>query len=282
MPIVHVNADDPEAALSAVRLALAYRDGVRPRLRDRPRRVPPVRPQRAGRRVVHAAADGRAHPEAADRSGGLRLAARRGGRDHGRGGRGIRRRRDLDAPRARTSSSGRRSAIRPRHPPPVARPAPTATTGDAVVTAVAADRLRSLNEQLLSVPAGFTINAKLAKQLERRHETIDGRRHRLGSGRRLSPTPPCSRTAFPCASRVRTPSAAPSPTGTSCSTTRTPERRTRRSSTCRGPAPPSRSTTRRSPSTRRSASSTATRWQHRTRSCSGRRSSATSSTAPRS
>ena len=37
---------------------------------------------------------------------------------------------------------------------------------------MAADRLRALNEQLLAVPAGFTINAKLAKQLERRHETI--------------------------------------------------------------------------------------------------------------
>ena len=35
-----------------------------------------------------------------------------------------------------------------------------------------ADRLRDLNEQLLAVPAGFTINVKLAKQLERRHATI--------------------------------------------------------------------------------------------------------------
>ncbi len=48
-----------------------------------------------------------------------------------------------------------------------------ATTGDAVVTAVAADRLRALNEQLLAAPDGFTINAKLSKQLDRRYERIE-------------------------------------------------------------------------------------------------------------
>jgi 2-oxoglutarate dehydrogenase E1 component len=67
-----------------------------------------------------------------------------------------------------------RSAIGKTAPPPVApETSLVATTGDAVVTAVAADRLRALNEQLLSVPDGFRINAKLAKQLERRHEMIE-------------------------------------------------------------------------------------------------------------
>src|SRR6188508_1375520 len=42
-----------------------------------------------------------------------------------------------------------------------------------VVTAVAADRLRGLNEELLSVPEGFTVNPKLAKQLDRRREALD-------------------------------------------------------------------------------------------------------------
>ena len=41
-----------------------------------------------------------------------------------------------------------------------------------MVTAAEADRLRTLNEQLLAVPDGFKVNAKLAKQLERRRETI--------------------------------------------------------------------------------------------------------------
>ena len=57
----------------------------------------------------------------------------------------------------------------------------------------------------------------------------------------------------------------------------TPARRTPRSSTSRAPTRRSRSTTRRSRSTRRSGSSTATRSPRPTRSCSGRRSSATSS-----
>ena len=47
-----------------------------------------------------------------------------------------------------------------------------AVTGDEVVTAVAADRLRALNEQLLRVPDGFTPHAKLMRQLERRRETL--------------------------------------------------------------------------------------------------------------
>jgi 2-oxoglutarate dehydrogenase E1 component len=48
-----------------------------------------------------------------------------------------------------------------------------ASTGEEVVTAVAAERLRALNAELLEVPDGFTIHPKLARQLERRLETID-------------------------------------------------------------------------------------------------------------
>jgi 2-oxoglutarate dehydrogenase E1 component len=60
------------------------------------------------------------------------------------------------------------------------------TTGDAVVTAVGADRLRALNEQLLTVPDEFTINAKLAKQLERRYETISDGGIDWGQGEALA------------------------------------------------------------------------------------------------
>jgi 2-oxoglutarate dehydrogenase E1 component len=42
-----------------------------------------------------------------------------------------------------------------------------------VVTAVEEERVRALNEELLRVPEGFTVNPKLAKQLERRHATLD-------------------------------------------------------------------------------------------------------------
>jgi 2-oxoglutarate dehydrogenase E1 component len=41
-----------------------------------------------------------------------------------------------------------------------------------VQTAVSADRLLVLNEELLTVPEGFTIHPKLAKQLERRREAL--------------------------------------------------------------------------------------------------------------
>jgi 2-oxoglutarate dehydrogenase E1 component len=47
------------------------------------------------------------------------------------------------------------------------------STGGEVVTAVEADRLRELNEELLRVPAGFAVHPKLAKQLERRVEALD-------------------------------------------------------------------------------------------------------------
>ncbi|HZO35442.1 MAG TPA: multifunctional oxoglutarate decarboxylase/oxoglutarate dehydrogenase thiamine pyrophosphate-binding subunit/dihydrolipoyllysine-residue succinyltransferase subunit, partial [Solirubrobacteraceae bacterium] len=41
-----------------------------------------------------------------------------------------------------------------------------------VVTAVPADRLRELNEELLRVPEGFTVHPKLVKQLERRRDAL--------------------------------------------------------------------------------------------------------------
>ena len=169
VPIVHVNADDPEAALSAVRLALAYRTefghdfvidlvGYRrfghneqddasytqPLMVERIQNQPTVRAVYAARLVE----DGVLTAE------GGRGTRRRGDRHAARGARAAP---DGDRPGA---ASGR--ALEPLR----------STTGDAVVTAVDADRLRALNEQLLAVPAGFTINAKLAKQLERRHETI--------------------------------------------------------------------------------------------------------------
>ncbi len=43
-----------------------------------------------------------------------------------------------------------------------------------IVTAVAADRLRTLNEELLHVPESFDVHPKLKGQLERRLQTIDG------------------------------------------------------------------------------------------------------------
>ena len=47
-----------------------------------------------------------------------------------------------------------------------------ADTGGAVVTAVPAERLEALNEQLLALPEDFEANAKLLKQLEQRREAL--------------------------------------------------------------------------------------------------------------
>ena len=169
VPIVHVNADDPEAALSAVRLALAYRTefghdfvidlvGYRrfghneqddasytqPLMVERIQKQPTVRAVYAARLVE----DGVITAKAAEA-----LVA------------------DVTST-LRAAHEQLRTAIGHAPPPAAAETTPVATTGDAVVTAVDADRLRTLNEQLLAVPTGFTINAKLAKQLERRHATI--------------------------------------------------------------------------------------------------------------
>ncbi len=43
-----------------------------------------------------------------------------------------------------------------------------------VTTAVAAERLRKLGEEMLRVPDGFTVHPKLVKQLERRREALNG------------------------------------------------------------------------------------------------------------
>jgi len=63
-----------------------------------------------------------------------------------------------------------RESFAPHEPP--AEPKTGWDTGEAVVTAVPEGRIRELNEQLLRVPDGFTVNPKLARQLERRREAL--------------------------------------------------------------------------------------------------------------
>ena len=169
VPIVHVNADDPEAALSAVRLALAYRaefghdfvidlvgyrrfghqeqdeaSYTQPLQAEQIQSQPTVREQYAAR-LVEA---GVLSAEEADAIVSEVTAELRAAHD-----------------RLRASIA--------EPPAPPADPPRSSGTGDAVETAVAAERLRALNEQLLQLPDGFTVNAKLAQQLERRRETIE-------------------------------------------------------------------------------------------------------------
>jgi 2-oxoglutarate dehydrogenase E1 component len=167
VPIVHVNADDPEAALSAIRLALAYREefghdlvvdlvGYRrfghneqdeaaytqPLMAERIERQPPVRESYARRLVADGILD--------DEEAGRLLE------------------RTLEDLRAVHDQLRSTFAEPERHIEPRTR----TDTGEAVVTAVPADRLLELNEQLLRAPEGFTVNEKLARQLERRRAAV--------------------------------------------------------------------------------------------------------------
>jgi 2-oxoglutarate dehydrogenase E1 component len=168
IPIVHVNADDPEAAVSAIRLALAYRDefghdlvvdlvGYRrfghneqdeaaytqPLMAARIDRQPPVRETYAAQLV----AEGVITEDEAAKLLEHTLETLREAHDQ------------------------LRASFTESVPPPP-EPRPRLDTGEAVLTAVTHDRLLELNEQLLAVPDGFEVNPKLAKQLERRREAL--------------------------------------------------------------------------------------------------------------
>ncbi len=170
-PIIHVNSDDPEACLAAVRLAMLYRErfggdvvidlvGYRRyghNEGDEPSYTQPTMYARIAEHptvgeiyravLVDAGAVTREQAEEqvreANREMTARQAALRKGSETGGG--------ELD----------RGSEQLP--PEEVDEPA----------TAVPADMLRTLNTGLHRIPDGFTINPKLAKQLERRLAALD-------------------------------------------------------------------------------------------------------------
>ncbi len=167
IPIIHVNADDAEACLAAVRLAMAYRSefqrdvlidhvGYRrwghnegdepaytqPLMYERIKSHPSVRELYAQALVgegVITAEDAAARYDAAYQK------------------------------LVEIQQGFRASA-------PKASPAPAAPAklvpGEVVETAVPAAQLVALNDQLLTVPDGFTVNPKLKRQLERRRPAM--------------------------------------------------------------------------------------------------------------
>jgi 2-oxoglutarate dehydrogenase E1 component len=171
IPIVHVNADDPEACLAAARLAMMYRErfghdvvidlvGYRryghnegdepaysqPAMYQLIARHPSVR-ELYQAQLVEAGVVTAEQAEATIKETSAELAARqaalRKGSDDSEG--------ELD----------RGSEAIPQEA--TAEPA----------TAVPIDRLRELNASLSVVPPGFTVHPKLAKQLERRSVALD-------------------------------------------------------------------------------------------------------------
>jgi 2-oxoglutarate dehydrogenase E1 component len=170
IPIFHVNADDPEAAIAVVRLAMAFRRrfgkdvvvdlvGYRrfghneqdeaaytqPLMVQKIQAHPSVREQYA-RRLVDEGAIDPAVPQRLLEEAQQRL---------------------------RAAHEGLKQSFSEAIPAKSKDESTPPTSIDGVVTAVAADRLRELNEELLHVPEGFTVQPKLAKQLERRRETLD-------------------------------------------------------------------------------------------------------------
>jgi 2-oxoglutarate dehydrogenase E1 component len=166
-PIIHVNADDAEAAVSATRLAMAFRErfghdvvvdlvGYRrfghneqdepaytqPLMAKAIAEQPTVREQYAERLV----AAGEVTADEAERMKEQTTAKLRAAHD--------RLREVLAAP-----------------PEEETRTPPSGSTD--VVTAVDAERLRALDRELVTVEDGFTIHPKLARQLERRAAALD-------------------------------------------------------------------------------------------------------------
>ena len=167
VPIVHVNADDPEAAISAVRLALAFR-----RRFESDVVVDLVGYRRHGHNEQDEAAYTQPlmvaqiaeHPTVRDEFAQRLI-------DEG----------VVTTEEANALVASVTSELKQAHealkatfgtPRPIEGKIPY-STGDGVVTAVAAERLRSLNEELLRVPEHFAVHPKLKSQLERRLKTIE-------------------------------------------------------------------------------------------------------------
>ena len=159
IPIIHVNADDPECALSAVRLALAYRRrfghdvvvdlvGYRRHGHNEQDEAAYTQP------LLAAAIAG--HPTVRDQYAESFPAdvAEQFEREV------------LDQLRAAHEALKASIASPPKQEGKIPR-----STSDSVVTAVGEETLLELNEQLLRFPAWFTPHPKLLKQLERRRDT---------------------------------------------------------------------------------------------------------------
>ena len=181
-PIIHVNADDPEACLSAVRLAMAYRDqfkgdvlidlvGYRrhghneadepaytqPLMYERIAALPTVREQWAAR----LAAEGtlaKEQAEAESQAAYDRL---------------VKVQQAVKASLSKRSGSGFETiGTSARVSSGAAELAPASTDECEPGTAVSEEMLAVLDQQLHTWPEGFTVHPKLLRQLERRRKAL--------------------------------------------------------------------------------------------------------------
>jgi 2-oxoglutarate dehydrogenase E1 component len=174
VPIIHVNADDAEASLAAARLAMMYRErfhadvvidlvGYR-RFGHNEGDDPAYTQPQMARAIAE-------HPTVREIYAGILVGA------------GALSTEEADAVAAAPARdlAARQAAVRKQRAEPQLDRGAEAITADEAAepeTAVPADVLRRLDEQLTSWPADFHVNAKLAKQLERRRTAVaadDGR-----------------------------------------------------------------------------------------------------------
>jgi 2-oxoglutarate dehydrogenase E1 component len=167
IPIVHVNADDPEACLAAVRLCMMYRQrfgrdalidlvGYRRHGHnegDEPAYTQPLMYERI-----------KTHPSARE------LYAAALVKDGVLSAAQAERRYESAYNHLVELQQGFKSSLSAPKP---AEPAPARVVrGEEPDTAVPAENLIGLNQQLLTYPEGFTVHPKLARQLERRRATL--------------------------------------------------------------------------------------------------------------
>ncbi len=175
VPIVHVNGDDPEACLAAVRLAAAYRElfhgdflidvvGYRRHGHNEEDEPAYTQPRMYGRVAVQPTV----------RELYLRRLVSEGVVDEGAA------RGELEAAERRLAEIQDAPSRQPEGPQPDA--VDEVVQGDAAGTqeprvGVPLDELRAIDEQLLTWPAGFTVHPRLLRQLDRRRAALaDGGR----------------------------------------------------------------------------------------------------------
>jgi len=168
IPIIHVNADEPEDAIAAVRLALAYRSrfghdvvvdlvGYRRHGHNEQDEAAYTQPLLAAAIAEHATVRELYAERLVDE--GVVTQEEADSLEHGVTS-------DLKAAHEALKET---FGVAPSAAPEGRIPAATA---DEVVTAVAADVLMDLNDQLLRIPDWFTPNEKLMRQLERRRDQL--------------------------------------------------------------------------------------------------------------
>ncbi|HEU4980084.1 MAG TPA: multifunctional oxoglutarate decarboxylase/oxoglutarate dehydrogenase thiamine pyrophosphate-binding subunit/dihydrolipoyllysine-residue succinyltransferase subunit, partial [Solirubrobacterales bacterium] len=186
VPIIHVNADDPERCLAAVRLAMAYRErwgrdvvidliGYRrfghnetdepaytqPLMAAKIKDHPPVSQLYAEALVK----EGVVTPDEVEERNNERQAALKSAHEQLR--------RSIESGEyADPTATGTSELDRSRSP--------------SVETEVSEERLRELNEELLRVPDSFTIHRKLRKPLLKRLEAIDDGKIEFGHAEALA------------------------------------------------------------------------------------------------